>query len=316
MFNPVRAYRKYVQRLELKRKVFDSEKNTLNLQALNLFVNGEPEKPRTAPTYLRAKTRDLLRNTIVQGITDDRYGEGLRGVAIQLVNWCSSPRAADNPNVRHWLKQLAEATPVERPAVESVEVESVKIPTWTVTQLIKDFGDGAGSHVSSEDVAQFRVSPKDVAPSHGTSEEDFDWSAAFDEATNVIEVESGTKYLGGSTGKGASIDSSLSAEDGSALTMSVNGLDSEDQPELHTAGSDEALRQWVDTLDVSKDENDPHDLFSQVDAKIAGRSPQLAAREAAARRRPAASLRPSQAPTRANQGVVREVNGQIVPAKQ
>jgi len=60
MFNPVRAYSNYRQRLENKRKVFNADKKTLNLQELNRFVNGTPEKQRTKPTYLRTKTRDLL----------------------------------------------------------------------------------------------------------------------------------------------------------------------------------------------------------------------------------------------------------------
>lgn len=201
MFNPVRAYRKYVQRLELKRKVFDSEKNTLNLQALNLFVNGEPEKPRTAPTCLRAKTRDLLGNTIVQGMNSGKYGGELREVANNLVTWCSSPRAADNPKVRHWLKQLAEAK-----------------PTWTVAQLIKDFGGDEGTHVSSEDDAKSNVSFKEVAPSPHSSEDEFDWSAAVDDARERIgfaipsDVESGKRDVGGSTQKSVLVDGNLSAE--------------------------------------------------------------------------------------------------------
>lgn len=168
MFNPVRSYKKYVQRLDNKRKVFNSDKKTLDLQELNRFVNGTPERRRTAPTYLRAKTRDFLYNTLVVDLDAGKYKGELKPVANHLANWCMSPRAADNPKVRHWLKQLAEAKPVGRPAVESVEgesvkVEPVKIPTWTVAQIIKDLGGDEGTHVSSEDVSKRENVPKDVS---------------------------------------------------------------------------------------------------------------------------------------------------------
>lgn len=272
MFNPVRAYQKYVQRLELKRKVFDSEKNTLNLQALNRFVNGTTERQRTAPTYLRQKTRDLLGNTIVKRMNNDEYGAELRQVATKLVKWCSSPRAADNPNVRHWLKQLAEAKPVERPAVESVEDEPVKIPTWTVVQLKKDFGGDEGTHVSSEQ------NERDAETSSST---DMDISRCED-----------------------------------AVMRSTADLNSEDLPELHTVASDEALRQWVDALDVSENRNITHDLFNQVDAEIAGPRRLRTEQVIATRRRPAALLRPPQAAMQADQGVVRVVNREIAPVKK
>lgn len=181
MFNPVRYYQK---RLEIKRNVFNPDKKTLNLQALNRFVNGKPEKQRTAPTYLRAKTRDLLWKTVVEEWRDGKYGKDLDQVANSLILWCQSPDRAQNANVRHWLKQLANAQPVERPADEQVK----KAPSFN-NKLIEDLGDGVSSHVSSADDAQ----------SHRTSEETFDWSAARDETTNGIkpvipnDVGSGTE---------------------------------------------------------------------------------------------------------------------------
>ncbi len=181
MFNPVRYYQK---RLEMKRKVFNPDKKTLNLQALNRFVNGAPEKQRTAPTYLRAKTRDLLWSTLVKEWGDGKYGKDLDEVANDLIAWCKSPRRAQNTNVRHWLKQLAEAKPVECPEVGSVKVESVKMPTWTVAQLIRDFGGDVQLSASSEDVAQSHVSSEDVAQPGHTPEEDYDWSGMFEEALN------------------------------------------------------------------------------------------------------------------------------------
>jgi len=209
MFNPVRYYQK---RLEIKRNVFDADRNTLNLQELNRFVNGSSKRPRTAPTYLRAKTKDLLANTLVEDMNHRKYGGQLQQVADNLLNWCGSPGGAENKKVRGWLKQLAEAKPVGRPAVESVEVESVKIPTWTSAQLIKDFGGDVQSGVSSEEDAKSRVSSKDVAPSHRTSEEEFDWSAAFHDAMNGIEfpipnqAEPGTEDVSGSNEENAPID--------------------------------------------------------------------------------------------------------------
>lgn len=307
MFNPISYYRK---RVAIKRDVFNADKKTLDLQKLNRFVNGKPEKQRTAPTYLRATTRDLLWNTLVKEWGDGKYGKDLDEVANNLISWCKTPDRAQNTNVRHWLKQLANAQPVERPAGESVKERS-----QTGSRLVIDNGNG-GEKPS--------VAPVDDAPSHVTSEEEFDWSDAFDDARKRIEfaipndpnkIEPGTEDVGGNTMGSATIDSNLFAEDDSALKMSVKGLDSEDQPELHTAASDEALRQWVDALDVSENKDDPHDLFNQVDAEIAGRRRQQAEQEAATRRRPAASLRP-QASKLVDQGVARLVGQQIVPAKQ
>lgn len=203
MFNPVRYYQK---RLEMKRKVFNPDKKTLNLQALNSFVNGTTERPRTKPTYLLAKTRKLLGHTIKQDIDAGKYGEEQKQVADKLIAWCSSPDRASNAEVRKWLKQLAEAKPVE----------SVQIPTWTVAQLIKDFGGDVQSSVSSEDVAQSHVSSKDVAQPGLTPEEDYDWSGMFEEALNgtasVIPnvqgaVEFETESAGGSNEEIAPFDS-------------------------------------------------------------------------------------------------------------
>jgi hypothetical protein len=73
MFNPVRSYKQYVQRLENKRKVFNPDKKTLDLQELNRFVNGTPEQPRTKPTYLLTKTRKLLGHTLVKDIDAGKY---------------------------------------------------------------------------------------------------------------------------------------------------------------------------------------------------------------------------------------------------
>ncbi|WP_288255205.1 hypothetical protein [uncultured Hydrogenophaga sp.] len=278
MFNPVRYYQK---RLEIKRNVFDADRNTLNLQELNRFVNGSSKKPRTAPTYLRAKTRDLLANTLVEDMNHRKFGGQLQQVADNLLNWCRSPGGAENKKVREWLKQLTEAKPAGRPAVESVEVESVevesvevepvevepvevesvKIPTWTFAQLIKDFGGDVQSGVSS----------KDVAPSHRTSEEEFDWSAACHDAMNGIEfpipnqAEPGTEDVSGSNEENAPIDG------------------------------------------VSERESDTNDMFERVDKRIENQ-----------RRRPAPILRPRQDSTQPRDHRVMHLldNGQIAPVKQ
>ncbi len=298
MFNPVRYYQK---RLEIKRNVFDADRNTLNLQELNRFVNGSSKKPRTAPTYLRAKTRDLLANTLVEDMNHRKFGGQLQQVADNLLNWCRSPGGAENKKVREWLKQLTEAKPAGRPAVESVEVESVevesvevesvevesvevesvevesvevesvevesvevepvKIPTWTFAQLIKDFGGDVQSGVSS----------KDVAPSHRTSEEEFDWSAACHDAMNGIafpipnQAEPGTEDVSGSNEENAPIDG------------------------------------------VSERESDTNDMFERVDKRIENQ-----------RRRPAPILRPRQDSTQPRDHRVMHLldNGQIAPVKQ
>jgi hypothetical protein len=215
MFNPISYYRK---RVAIKRDVFNADKKALDLQALNRFVNGKPERQRTRPTYLRAKTRDRLLFTVMQEWGDGKYENGLEGVAKKLTMWCMYPGGAENKDVRGWLKLLANAKPVERKADEPVKDRS-----QTSSRLVINGGDDdARSHISSEDDAKSSVSSKDVVPSHRTSEEEFDWSAAFREAMNGIEfaisndpnkVEPGTEDVGGNTMGSATIDSNLFAED-------------------------------------------------------------------------------------------------------
>lgn len=118
MFNPVRSYKQYVQRLENKRKVFNPDKKTLDLQELNRFVNGTPEQPRTKPTYLLTKTRQLLKHTLEEGIEAGDYVGERDWAAQNLLSWCLSPRNEPNTGVRRWLKQLTNVKPVERKADE------------------------------------------------------------------------------------------------------------------------------------------------------------------------------------------------------
>jgi hypothetical protein len=142
MFNPIRYYQK---RLEIKRNVFDADKNTLNLQELNRFVNGTDKRPRTAPTYLRAKTRDRLLLTVLQEWGDGKYANGLEGVAKRLTIWCRYPGGAENENVRGWLKLLANATPVECPADEPVKDRS----QTSSREVINDGDDDAWSPIDA-----------------------------------------------------------------------------------------------------------------------------------------------------------------------
>jgi hypothetical protein len=191
MFNPISYYRK---RVAIKRDVFKSpDKKALDLQKLNRFVNGTDKRPRTAPTYLRAKTRDRLLYTVMQEWGDGKYENGLELVAKNLTMWCMYPGGAENKNVRGWLKLLANAKPVECPADEP-----------------------------SKDDAKSSVSSKDISPSHPASEEEVDWSAALAEGwmgiASVIpndpnDAESGTEDVGGSNKGSTTIDSDLPAED-------------------------------------------------------------------------------------------------------
>jgi hypothetical protein len=302
MKSPIRLVKHCVQHLVNKRNVFNPDGKTLNIEKLNRFVNGTSKRPREASDspYLREKTGARLRHTLMKDIEGGKYGPELVPVAHALINW-TWRHGGDRLDLaaRGWLKQLAGAKPVEREADEPVKRRALV----DGREVIEKESGGARSHVLSEDDARSRRSLEKV-----------DYRAAFVQGMKEIifvnpddpfDVKSETGSVGGKHEESDPIDGDIVATDDKAFAMSVEGLGPEDQPELHAAGSDAALRQWVHALDVSEHKNNPHNLFDGVDERIANRG-----------RRPAPMLRPSKSTQPPDHTVVRMVDNQILPAKQ
>jgi hypothetical protein len=342
MKTPAQLFRHYFQRLETRGKVVkvNDDGKTLDIQELNHFVNGSPDQPRKASskTYLRPKTGVLLRKALEQFIDSGKYGQDAVSHARALIGWTEtqgSHTAKVNQNFRQCLRMVANARPIEDEANDQANAGQdagrsalVKAPGNAISNaqhVIHEVEDDARSQVSSEDDAKSRISSADGASLYLSFEgqvfEGGESQVPFDEARFLAEFNEGLgqiQFVGkfdlndvgspsvkkderdAETSSSTEIDIHLGE---GAATLSI-AEDSNALPELSAADSDEALRQWVDALDVLAHKNNPRDLFNRVGKRIAIR-----------KRRPAPMLRPSNSKPWQVHTVVRVVGNQILPAK-